>query len=462
MSLGNCSFIPVRDVGIGAIELYFPQNYVDQNDLEKYNNVSSGKYTIGLGQQQMGFCSDNEDVVSISLTVTRQLLQTYQIPTDSIGCLVVGTETMIDKSKSVKTSLMELFPGNTDIEGVDIKNACFGGAQALLHAIDWVAVNHPVDQKNAIVVIADIAIYEEGPARCTGGAGAIAFLVCPDAAIPIDRQFSACHMKNTWDFFKPITSTASEYPVVDGSLSLASYLEAVKTSYTTFVSKVARHATGIDGLNSFDAVFLHSPFTKMVQKGLAVMNYTDSCLRHKDQNCNGIDTKLDENDKAGMTRMIELSAQVWKEKTDPFLVFNRRIGNMYTPSLFAQLLAYLASDNSSTEKEKNILFFAYGSGLASAIFPGRVRHTSNLKKIREVAVRAVKRLDYRQKYSAEEFTETLRKRECFLRSNDFPKTPSESALFPNTYFLSSMDKMYRRTYTLYEEPTLQNGNGVYH
>ena len=77
--------------------------------------------------------------------------------------------------------------------------------QALLHAIDWVTVNHPVDKKNAIVVIADIAIYEDGPARCTGGAGAIAFLICPNATIPIDRQFSACHMKNTWDFFKPIS-----------------------------------------------------------------------------------------------------------------------------------------------------------------------------------------------------------------------------------------------------------------
>lgn len=63
------------------------------------------------------------------------------------------------------------------------------------------------------------------------------------------------------------------------------------------------------------------------------------------RNGNGVDHKLDENDRAGLAKMIELSAQVWKEKTDPYLVFNRRIGNMYTPSLFAQLLAYLAADD---------------------------------------------------------------------------------------------------------------------
>ncbi|CAI2355454.1 unnamed protein product [Caenorhabditis sp. 36 PRJEB53466] len=463
MSLNICSFPSPKNVGIGAIEFYFPQNYVEQAELEKYNNVPDGKYTIGLGQQQMGFCADNEDIVSISLTVTRNLLDTYKIPTDSIGCLVVGTETMIDKSKSVKTALMDLFPGNSDIEGVDIKNACFGGAQGLLHAVDWVTVNQPVDNKNAIVVIADIAIYEAGPARCTGGAGAIAFLICPDAPIPIDRQFAACHMKNTWDFFKPITATASEYPVVDGSLSLASYLEAVRVSYTNFVSKVSRHTTGCVNLEYFDAIFLHSPFTKMVQKGLAVMSYTDSCLRHSCQNGNSMKEKLDENDRSALSKMIELSSEVWKKKTDPFLTFNRRIGNMYTPSLFAQLLAYLASENCITESGKNILFFAYGSGLASAIFPGRVRQTASLDQIRQVALSAVRRLDSRHRRTAEEFTYALKMRETFLRSEELPRIPYKSSLFPNTFYLESMDKLYRRQYAIHEEPNgLKNGNGVQH
>ena len=39
----------------------------------------------------------------------------------------------------------------------------------------------------AIVVMGDIAVYAEGNARCTGGAGAIAFLVGKDAPLVIDR-----------------------------------------------------------------------------------------------------------------------------------------------------------------------------------------------------------------------------------------------------------------------------------
>ena len=37
------------------------------------------------------------------------------------------------------------------------------------------------------MVMGDIAIYAEGNARCTGGAGAIAFLVGKDAPLVIDR-----------------------------------------------------------------------------------------------------------------------------------------------------------------------------------------------------------------------------------------------------------------------------------
>ena len=36
-----------KDVGIWAIEVYFPPHYVDQKELEQFDGVSEGKYTIG-------------------------------------------------------------------------------------------------------------------------------------------------------------------------------------------------------------------------------------------------------------------------------------------------------------------------------------------------------------------------------------------------------------------------------
>jgi len=34
--------------------------YVEQSELEKFDGVSAGKYTIGLGQTKMSFCDDLE------------------------------------------------------------------------------------------------------------------------------------------------------------------------------------------------------------------------------------------------------------------------------------------------------------------------------------------------------------------------------------------------------------------
>lgn len=98
-----------ENVGILAMETYFPAQYIEQNKLEKFDQVSEGKYTIGLGQQRMSFCLDNEDINSICLTVLNNLFENYAIDPNEIGRLDVGTETLIDKSKSIKTMLMRLF-----------------------------------------------------------------------------------------------------------------------------------------------------------------------------------------------------------------------------------------------------------------------------------------------------------------------------------------------------------------
>jgi hydroxymethylglutaryl-CoA synthase len=43
------NLIRAQDVGILAMEIYFPSSYVDQTDLEAFDGVPRGKYTVGLG-----------------------------------------------------------------------------------------------------------------------------------------------------------------------------------------------------------------------------------------------------------------------------------------------------------------------------------------------------------------------------------------------------------------------------
>ncbi|KAH6578971.1 hypothetical protein BASA61_010567 [Batrachochytrium salamandrivorans] len=155
------------NVGIHAVEVYFPKKCVDQAQ---------------LGQTKMAFCDDREDINSICLTVVKSLMEKYNVSYEQIGRLEVGTETIIDKSKSVKSVLMQLFAesGNSNIEGVDTTNACYGGTNALFNTINWLE-SSSWDGRLAIVVAADIAIYKTGNARPTGGAGAVAMLLGRDA-----------------------------------------------------------------------------------------------------------------------------------------------------------------------------------------------------------------------------------------------------------------------------------------
>ena len=125
-------------MGLLGLELYFPRTYVDQRELERNNEVAKGKYTIGLGQLKMACANDREDINSISLTCVSNLMKKHGIRPEQVGRLEVGTETLLDKSKSVKTVLMTLFEGNHDIEGVTTTNACYGSTNALFNSINWI------------------------------------------------------------------------------------------------------------------------------------------------------------------------------------------------------------------------------------------------------------------------------------------------------------------------------------
>lgn len=106
-------------------------------------------------------------------------------------------------------------------------NACYGATNALINTLNW--VTSPFwDGRYGIVVAADIAVYEDGPARCTGGAGAVAILIGPNGKIVFNKERST-YIDNVYDFYKP--NPASEYPTVDGKVSIDCYLKAVEECY---------------------------------------------------------------------------------------------------------------------------------------------------------------------------------------------------------------------------------------
>lgn len=87
------------DFGIIALEIYFPKFYVSQHDLE-VEDKCVGKYTQGLGQTSLGFCSIQEDINSMCLTVVSNLIRRTNLDLKTIGFLEVSNLLFFEIPKS--------------------------------------------------------------------------------------------------------------------------------------------------------------------------------------------------------------------------------------------------------------------------------------------------------------------------------------------------------------------------
>jgi hydroxymethylglutaryl-CoA synthase len=453
------------NAGILAAEFYIPHRYVSQAELEKFDKVSSGKYTVGLGQSQMAFVDDREDINSIALTAVDRLLKRYNLDPKSIGRLDVGTESLVDKSKSTKTTLMQLFApsGNRDIEGATVMNACYGGTASLLNSVAW--VNSPeAHGRYAIYVACDIAVYEPGPARPTGGVGAVACLVGPDAPLALVPGARHSHSVDVYDFYKPKMS--SEYPAVDGKLSQSCYVTAVDDCYAGTISKLEKiRATQIKSVEeAFDHVAFHSPYNKLVQQSFKRMLFNDA--RRLVSRGEALPDAL-----AALAPFASLPASqtlankdldkllssiggdLYKRMVGPSETISKNIGNSYTGALHMNLMSLLGDAHAGGAhlEGKSIGAFSYGSGAIATMMAFKARNPSKKSTLFSLSTIAktlsvASRLKERVEASPEEFTNALILREAFYGKIGATPAGSIDNVPAGAFFLKEVTKEGGRVY----------------
>lgn len=444
-----------HDIGIHAIDTYFPANCVKQSDLERFDNVGTGKYTKGLEQEAMAFVDDQEDIYSLALTAVSNLMEKYDIPWDAIGRLEVGTETVLDKSKAVKTVLMDLFEQkgkNNNIEGVDTINACYGGTNALLNAVNWLE-SSAWDGRYALVVCGDIAVYSPGNARPTGGVGMVAMLVGRNAPIAFEGGIRASHMEHAYDFYKP--NLNSEYPVVDGKLSVTCYYRALDNCYRLFRERFQQaHGRPFSTVKDADFALYHSPYTKLVRRSFARTIYGDY-LANPDSECfaavpkevRSLSAEASYTDKTLQTTFDNITEEDYKAMVEPSLLLPKQLGNSYTASLYTGLQSLI--DNQGQELAgKRLLLFSYGSGLAATMFSlvvGSDNKTKQLLQELRQKGQLEQRLRERNVCTPEQFTAALALRE---QMHSAPFTPQgKLSVSPKAFRLQEITKDVRRTYS---------------
>lgn len=350
------------------------------------------------------------------------LLKKYSIDPKSIGRLEVGTETLLDKSKSVKSVLMQLFQpsGNTNIEGVDTVNACYGGTNALFNAINWVE-SSAWDGRDAIVCAGDIALYKKGNARPTGGAGCVAMLVGADAPIAFEPGKRGTYMQHAYDFYKP--DLTSEYPYVDGHYSVKCYTEAVDACYKAYNEREATlqqqkgptngtrtpSEEGATPIDRFDHILFHAPTCKLVAKSYARLLYNDFISSPGDPAFESVPHELQNvayeaslSDKNIEKTFIGLSKKKFQQRVQPGIQVPTMCGNMYCASLYGSLCSLLSYVGGESLRGKTLGFFSYGSGLASSFFSATV--VGDVSQI-VTNLRLQERLDARRTVAPEVYDE---------------------------------------------------------
>lgn len=336
------------NIGIDRIGMATPAFFVDLVELAKARGDEPDKYTIGIGQDQQAVAPSSQDIVTMGAEAAASILT----ENDHIGLIALGTETGIDASKAGALYIQKLLGLSPWARAVEIKEACYGGTAALMMARDFVAA-HPDQQ--ALVIASDIARYGLATGgEVTQGAGAVAMIVAADPKILVLNNDSVYRSDSIMDFWRPVYQDTA---LAKGKYSTAQYIDFFQQVWGRY------KATAGKTLADFKALCFHLPYTKMGLKALR--------------------TALPEVDESKQNDLLA--------HYDRSIQYSRRIGNLYTGSLYLGLLSLLELDD-SLQAGDTLGLFSYGSGAVGEFFsatlvPGFEQHVSPVEHEKLLAER---------------------------------------------------------------------------
>jgi len=276
----------------------------------------------------------------------------------------------------------------------------------------------------------------------------MAFLIGPNAPLTLERGIRGSHMEHAWDFYKP--NLESEYPLVDGKLSVNCYLRALDNCYGLYRDRFkAVNGKNFD-IDSADYALFHSPYTKLVRKSFNRLLYLDFLQNDQHPRYGKVDKALKKltaedsyNHKDVANVFNDIGKDLYNQKVDAGLLLPKKLGNSYTASLYMSLLSLASTKSDKDLLNKRILMFSYGSGLAATMFSFQVRSS-----VADIAKKAniVERLNQRVAISPEEYTQVMKLREDTHSQANYKPVSGINQLFPGTYYLEQIDDMKRRSY----------------
>lgn len=316
-------------IGIEKISFHIPHLYVDMNELALARNEEPEKYTIGIGQDEMAVTPLTQDPVTLAANAALQIVTDED--REKIDLVMFATETGIDQSKAAAVYVHRLVGIKKEARSIELKHACYSGTAALQLAKGHIALN---PERKVLIVASDIARYGlSTPGEVTQGSGAVAMLVSANPKVLQFEDESTFVTKDIMDFWRP---NYSEYAYVDGKFSNEMYIEFFNDVWEQYKNNTN------ESLDDFEAICFHLPYTKMGLKALR--------------------TVIDEGNEETQERL--------KEYYTKSTAYNRKVGNVYSASLYLSLISLL--ENSDLKENSKLGMFSYGSGAVGEFFTMRL------------------------------------------------------------------------------------------
>lgn len=261
------------NIGIPHIQVYLPSLKVAKQDavpFSKYPQKEEG------AKESLTVLPSDEDVISMALTVVRDLMERTGIGWDEIGMIQVGTSTNLDRTKPIQSYICAMFNehGVYDLVGGDNTFACNSGMNALMHVASW--MGSPFwNGKLGLAVTADFsqtATAIRSPYdRVWNGAAACAAILAPDAPLRIDSYSSrTCH---NFSSIRPVAGQPyRSFPETGG----AEAFEAFYENELRQIVQTWKQTHELESLaDSFDYFAVHDVTPSRVRKSFHTIMTTD-------------------------------------------------------------------------------------------------------------------------------------------------------------------------------------------
>ena len=388
----------MKRIGIEKLNIYGGSLYLDQIKLAEARGLDPEKVVKDFLIDTRSVIPPYEDTVTMGANAAAPLLTDEE--RDSIGMLIVGTESSVDFGKPISTNIMGALGLGPNIRNYETKHACYSGVAALDTALNWIASGLNRGKK-ALIISSDFSRMHLNAKEefVLGGVAAAALVGENPKIIEYELEKRGTWSSDAYDTFRP----SARDEMGNNEVSLFTYMDAIEGAYTHYEEIVS---DPVDFTSYFGYTVYHTPFPGMAfQAHRTLSNLTGR--KPKDEVRSGFESKV-----------------------LPGLRYARRVGSTYGASNFVGLAGLLKS-NPDIAAGTRIGFFAYGSGAIGEFYSGLTCEEAS-QTIAGMAIDEA--LDIRQEVLVPEYETLEILRESYIENPNFsPEIGVVRGLYENFY-----------------------------